>query len=108
VVNHPSLIAKIDEHSRKSCEEVVEEFFKKIKSIAYPFLWISGVLFSALVSVLIYFVSTSIEHIDQLTTGINNLKVTIASTQQFTDDYRKELDRTRDSLEKLKERVYKN
>jgi hypothetical protein len=99
-LSHPGLEKRIDAQTRKTCEEVVEQFFRRFQRTAYPLMGIISAL-------IIWIFLDSKASLNRLTESVVQLNATIQVSQQSMLDLQKESDRNHDGIERLKEQFYR-
>ena len=99
-IDHPRLDEKIYNSTRKTCEEVVEEFFIKAKRFSYPLIGILGM-------VLAFIFNQSNDALKDLTKAVAELNSTMKVYQQNLSSAQRDIDRNKGDIEKLSDRVYR-
>ena len=99
IISHPRLYSAIEDHTKITCEQIVENFFKRIRLFTYPLVGIIGAL-------LIYIFSISTHSLDRLNDSVISLTSAMTGVQQTIAAQQRQTDNNSQAIDKLKERLY--
>jgi len=100
IISHPRLYTAIEDHTKITCEQIVENFFKRIRVFTYPLVGIIGAL-------LIYIFSISTHSIDRLNDSVISLTSAMTGVQQSIASQQRQNDNNSNAIDKLREQIYR-